>query len=116
MCMPRRLEEDLAQAGHDIVHVRNLDPRAPDGWIISRARAEGRIAITMDLDFGEIMAHVRESLPSVILLRLRHPIPDALRERIRQVLRDHRGALESGAIVIVEDRRSRVRRLPISIE
>jgi predicted nuclease of predicted toxin-antitoxin system len=116
MCMPVGLVASLTGAGHDVVHVRSLDPRASDEWIIGRARDESRIAVTMDLDFGDIMSHIRESTPSVVLLRLRHPTPDRVLARLKAVLGDHRAALESGSIIIVEDQRSRVRRLPIVTE
>ena len=115
MCVPVGIVNDLAAAGHDVVHVRSLDPRASDEWIVDEARTGGRIVVTMDLDFGDIMSHIQRASPSVVLMRLRNPTPANLLECLESALSDHESALGSGAIVIVEDRRSRVRRLPINI-
>lgn len=47
----------LNAAGHDAVHVRQIGlQRATDAEIVRRARQEGRIVLTLDLDFGEILA------------------------------------------------------------
>jgi predicted nuclease of predicted toxin-antitoxin system len=113
MCVPVGIVSDLAAAGHDVVHVRDLDPRATDDWIVEWARRHDRVAVTIDLDFGDIMSHVKEASPSVVLMRLRHPTPANVVDRLSIALSDHFEALESGAIVIVEDSRIRVRRLPI---
>lgn len=115
MCVPLGVIGDLDEAGHDVVHVRDLDPRANDAWIIEWARKHDRIAVTIDLDFGDIMSHVKEASPSVVLMRLRNPTPANVVVRLMSALDDHREALASGAIVIVEDSRIRVRRLPIHV-
>ena len=47
----------LRDAGHDAVHVRDLRMQeSPDERIFRRAAADGRIVLTCDLDFGEIVA------------------------------------------------------------
>ena len=51
MCVPVSLIGDLEVDGHDVVHVREIDPRAADTWIVERAKAENRVVVTMDLDF-----------------------------------------------------------------
>jgi hypothetical protein len=61
MCVPVGIVNDLAAAGHDVVHVRSLDPRASDKWIVDEARTGGRIVVTMDLDFGDIMSHIQRA-------------------------------------------------------
>lgn len=49
--------EFLKQLGHDAVHVRSLGmQRAPGRDVVDRARAENRIVLAFDLDFGEILA------------------------------------------------------------
>lgn len=44
----------LAEAGHDTVHVRDLDlSRASDERVMSRAVADDRVLVSSDTDFGE---------------------------------------------------------------
>jgi predicted nuclease of predicted toxin-antitoxin system len=61
----------LRQKEHDVIHMREEGlQRAADEEIVAKARAEGRILLTMDLDFGYLMAVSGEQLPSVVLFRL----------------------------------------------
>jgi len=47
----------LRQRGHDAAHVRELLlQRVADRELIGKARAQARILLTFDLDFGEILA------------------------------------------------------------
>ena len=49
--------EFLRQLAHEAVHVGTLGlQRAPDAQIVGRARSDGCIIITFDLDFGDILA------------------------------------------------------------
>ena len=106
--------EFLKQLGHDTVHVRELGmQRAVDHEIIDRARREDRVVLTFDLDFGEILALGVRDRPSVILFRLQDETADSVNRRVAPVLRDQREALESGALILVEEARYRLRKLPI---
>jgi predicted nuclease of predicted toxin-antitoxin system len=106
--------EFLKQLGHDIVHVRELGmERADDREIIDRARSDRRVVLTFDLDFGEILALGVHDRPSVVLFRLEDETADSVNRLIAPVLRDQREALESGALILVEGTRYRIRRLPI---
>jgi len=52
-----RTVSSLRQLGHDAFHVRELGlQRATDAEILANAVAEGRIVLTMDLDFGYLLA------------------------------------------------------------
>lgn len=61
----------LNAAGHDAVHVRQIGlQHASDADIVRRARQEGRVVLTFDLDFGEILALGAADSPSAITFRL----------------------------------------------
>ena len=106
--------EFLRRLGHDTVHVRALDMhRAPDREIVALADTESRIVLTFDLDFGDILALEVLDRPSVIILRLTDERSASVNGRLAAVLRDSRDALSTGAILLVEDARYRVRKLPI---
>lgn len=105
----------LSQLGHDVVHVRTLDMhRSADRDILARARADSRTVITFDLDFGDILALGVLDAPSVILLRLNDERSEAVSSRLASVLAERNVELGAGALILVEDTRYRVRKLPIS--
>ncbi|MEQ1574312.1 MAG: DUF5615 family PIN-like protein [Vicinamibacterales bacterium] len=109
-----RTVEFLTQSGHDAVHARTLSlHRAADRGIIEHARADSRIVVTFDLDFGDILALGVMDKPSVIIFRLSDERPASVNQRLSPVLDEQSEALEVGALILVEDSRYRVRRLPI---
>jgi predicted nuclease of predicted toxin-antitoxin system len=77
------------------------------------ARDENRIVLTFDLDFGDLLAAGSHHLPSVILFRLRDQTPRSVNPRLLALLLEREEDLLAGALVIVEDNRYRLRRLPI---
>jgi predicted nuclease of predicted toxin-antitoxin system len=104
----------LRRAGHDVVQVRDLAmQRASDKSIADRARADGRIVLTFDLDFGAVLALGVVDRPSVVIFRLSDERAEAVNQRLEAVLSEQGRALESGALVLVEDVRYRMRLLPI---
>ena len=106
--------EALRAADHDAVHLRDEGLiRLADPKIAAKAVAEGKIVLTFDLDFGDILAAAHSGTPSVVIFRLRNQTPAAVNPRLFRVIEDCAAALASGAIVIVEDEGFRVRRLPI---
>ena len=101
--------------GHDAVHVRELAlQRATDRELIDRARGDSRVLLTFDLDFGEILAVGVVNRPSVVIFRLTNERADAVNRRLEVVLAERAEALNSGALLLVEDARYRVRLLPIN--
>lgn len=106
--------EGLRAAGHDAVHLRDeCLIQLPDSAITAKAVAEGRIVLTFDLDFGDILAAAGSEAPSVVIFRLRNQTPGAVNPRLFRVIGDCAEELALGAIVIVEDHGFRLRRLPI---
>jgi predicted nuclease of predicted toxin-antitoxin system len=113
MGVAQRTVEWLRAEGHDAVHLRDEGlQRMPNGQIFSKAAAEGRIVLTFDLDFGEIVALSGGQRASVILFRLHNTRTPHVIDRLQKVLKDSSDALEQGAIVVVEESRHRTRRLP----
>jgi len=104
----------LTRLGHDAIHVRALEMhRAQDRELVDYARSEGRVIVTFDLDFGDILALGVLDRPSVILLRLSDERPAEVNGRLATVVAEQDTALEAGALILVEDVRYRVRKLPI---
>ena len=104
----------LREAGYDSVHLREQNlHRLPDGAILEKAINEGRIVITFDLDFGDLLATSGERLPSVIIFRLHNQTPSNVTRRLFDLLSIETERLEAGALFLVEDARYRMRPLPI---
>jgi predicted nuclease of predicted toxin-antitoxin system len=68
--------------------------------------------VTFDLDFGDILALGVLEKPSVIICRLTDERADSVNRQLATVLAERLTELESGALILVEDARYRVRRLP----
>lgn len=104
----------LRRHGHDASHLSEEGlERLPDSAILAKAAQEGRVVITCDLDFADLLALGAHTLPSVILLRLANQTPIAVIPKLLQVLAECDRSLVAGAIVTVEEARYRVRHLPI---
>lgn len=104
----------LREQGHDVVHLHELGlQRLPDEEILTKAREDKRILLTMDLDFSYLLALSKGVAPSIILFRLLDERAEMVNARLFQVLQHCSDELEAGAIVSVSERSIRVRVLPI---
>ncbi|MBD2778515.1 DUF5615 family PIN-like protein [Iningainema tapete] len=104
----------LKEAGYDAVHlVEEGLERLPDDEILVKARNEERILLTVDLDFGYLLAVSGETLPSVILFRLGNESYEIINERLAFVLNRFEEDLVAGAIISVSNSALRLRRLPM---
>ena len=107
--------DSLITAGHSAVHVRSVGLQsASDLVVLDYAASQGAVLISADTDFGAIMAATHRTAPSFVLLRHERGrraerVADMILGNLDQVL----GDLETGAVVVIEDGRVRVRRLPI---
>ena len=86
---------------------------AADLVLIDRALADSSVVVTFDLDFGDILALGVLDKPSVIICRLTDQRADSVNPHLATALGERLSELESGALILVEDTRYRVRRLPI---
>ncbi len=61
---------EVREAGHDAVHVVDSGlAGSPDDEVIRRAAVEQRVLVSLDTDFGEILANSANRGPSVVLFR-----------------------------------------------
>jgi len=106
---------ELTRGGHDAVHVRDLAMQAAsDEEIFDRARAEQRVVVSADTDFGTLLAARKQTSPSVILFRHGSPHrPTDQSALLENNLPQLTQALHDGSIVVIEPDRIRIRALPL---
>jgi len=112
-----KVAEGLRQAGHEADHVREIGlAHADDLRIFELAAEQDRTIVSADTDFATLLATRGDSKPSLVLFR-----GGSERRPDRQLtllivnlgtLREH---LDEGSIVVFEQRRIRVRPLPIHV-
>lgn len=101
----------LRQAGHDVLYVKEDFQGADDTTVVRLARAEGRLLITQDKDFGELAYRSRVPAPcGIVLFRLSGSGPEEDAQRIVSVLTG--GNEWPGHFTVVTSRHVRMRPLP----
>jgi predicted nuclease of predicted toxin-antitoxin system len=105
----------LVENGFAAAHWSTVgDPRADDSVIMDWARANDHVVFTHDLDFGALLALTQAESPSVIQVRTQDVTPAHLSGMMLAVLRKHESQLEAGALIILDEGKSRVRILPLA--
>lgn len=94
--------EFLRGLGHDALAVADIMPQAADGAILARAVAEGRIVVTNDKDFGELVFRSGQPHAGVLLLRLQDESAANRVAVVRTVLNDHADQLPTHFVVATE--------------
>jgi predicted nuclease of predicted toxin-antitoxin system len=72
--LPRSAADALARAGHDVLHMAQAEASADDRRVLALARTSGRVLVTLDADFGDLIYRRGEPAPSAILYLRLHPI------------------------------------------
>ncbi len=104
---------ELARHGWSAVHWSTVgDPRADDATVMAWARTNGRVVFTHDLDFATTLALTHAAGPSVLQVRGQNVLPEHLGPVVVAALRQYDAELAAGAVVVVEERKCRVRVLP----
>lgn len=104
----------LHSIGYDTVHLYPLGKeRATDEEIIQFAKEQDRIIISMDLDFGTILSSSKAIIPGVILFRIEYATVEKVNLYLQQVLNVLKPEQITNSLIIVDDVRIRLRKLPI---
>lgn len=105
----------LIEKGHDALHVRDVGLAASsDLEIIDLAARQDRVLISSDTDFGAILTFRESTKPSFILFRQSDKRPASQLSFLLDNLPAFQKELLTGCVIVLEDKRIRIRSLPIS--
>jgi predicted nuclease of predicted toxin-antitoxin system len=94
--------EYLRRAGHDVLAVAEAMPQADDPDILARAVGEGRLIVTNDKDFGELIFRSGQAHHGVLLLRLHDESPPNRVRVVKSVLEQYSDRLAGCFTVATE--------------
>jgi len=79
-CIDAALVAHLRGAGHDVAYMAEIARAADDANVMARAWADGRLLLTEDKDFGDLVFRRGARVPGIVLLRI-DPAMHALKRR-----------------------------------
>ena len=112
--LPPSLVSILENEGWEALHWSSIgDPGATDSEIMRYAKKGGYVILTHDLDFGAILAATGWKTPSVIQIRTQDVFPESIGNMIIATIHQFLDDIKKGALISVDESRSRARILPI---
>ncbi len=103
-----KVEMWFRRHGHDMIAVREIDPKMKDKDILSLAVSESRMVVTMDKDFGELVYHSGRRHKGVLLLRLEEASGDEKAAVVERILAQYSDEL-AGHFCVFQNGRLRIR-------
>jgi len=100
----------LREAGHDVTYAAEDCAGASDEEAIALAQAEGRLLLTEDKDFGELVFRWRWPVPGLVLVRIAPERPVLRAERLLAAIERYSDGLK-GRYTVIEEARFRSRPL-----
>lgn len=112
--LPRSSAKLLRDAGHDAVHVGDVDmAAASDLEILQYASRDLRCIVTLDADFHSILATAQASHPSVIRVREEGLKADVVTKLLLHIHSRFASELLSGCVISCHNWKVRIKKLPI---
>ena len=102
----RKLEQFLTSKGYDVCTVSK---GVRNGILAAKSKAEKRIFVTNDSDFT---AYLKESIFSVIWLRIPQYKPESLIESFSRLLKNIASKDIEGSLVILQEKSHKISSLP----
>lgn len=108
--LPTNVSERLRAGGHDVLDVRRSVPPLRDEQIYAQARAEQRVILTRDLDFGNLLRYPPAGTAGIVVLRVSEMTAAEIVELVGEFVRAHHERELVDTLVILEPFRVRFRR------
>ncbi|MCF8240971.1 MAG: DUF5615 family PIN-like protein [Melioribacteraceae bacterium] len=110
-----RVKSILQSKRIEVLHVADLNmSKATDTEIFNYAYLNNFVIISSDTDFGYILSKRRNNFPSVILLRYLPYDSDLVGAYISKGINKFKSELDEKSILVIEPKRMRIKKLPIS--
>jgi predicted nuclease of predicted toxin-antitoxin system len=93
---------ELKKDGFDVVSIIETTPGIKNGNVLEKANREGRILVTNDKDFGELIYRQEKHSQGIILLRLEIDTPEARLLLLRKIIRTYGEKIQNKFIVATE--------------
>jgi predicted nuclease of predicted toxin-antitoxin system len=109
-CCDTGLVALLRNDGHDVLYQLEENTGVHDEDLLETAFKQGRILLTEDKDFGELVFRLRKRAIGIVLLRIDIRERHLKWPRLKKLIDDHEGRLP-GHFVVVDREKFRIRPL-----
>ncbi|TPQ34194.1 hypothetical protein C2U70_17705 [Bradyrhizobium guangdongense] len=109
-CVASSMVRTLRGAGHDVLYVAEVSASLSDVEVMQLASREGRVLLTADKDFGELVFRRAQAVPGLILVRIDPDRTQLANARLMEAV-DQFGEKLIGRYIVVEEGRLRSRPL-----
>jgi len=113
-CCDNGMVRALREYGYDVTYVPEIKAGATDEEVLHDAYNEGRILLTEDKDFGELVYRLKKPSNGIILLRINVKERHTKIIRLKELLDKYQDRLQ-GYFVVVDSQKSRLRPLLYSL-
>ena len=103
----RDMREILAELGHDAIFAADVDPKASDETLLAMSAEQGRILVTEDKDFGDLVFVF--GLPHAGIIRFAELEASEEASAMEYLINNHAAEMQSGAMIVVTPNRIRIR-------
>jgi len=103
-CVYAQVVQALRTAGHDVIFALETLRQTKDVDLAKEARADRRILLTEDKDFGQIAIQLSETSPGVVLLRIAPERRNLKWPRLSEAIERYGENLHRRFTVVDEDR------------
>ena len=103
----RDMRETLAELGHDVIFAVDIDPKASDETLLALSAEQGRILVTEDKDFGDLVFVF--GLPHAGIIRFAELDSSEEASAMEYLINNHAIEMQSGAMIVVTPNRIRIR-------
>lgn len=109
--LSRHLKPRLVDLGYDVATTADEQLLSqPDTVVAAAARAEGRVLLTLDIEFADLRKYRPGTHPGIILFRPSSVGPLIVNRLVEDFVRTTNLKALSGCVVVVESTRVRIRR------
>jgi predicted nuclease of predicted toxin-antitoxin system len=109
-CCSPQLVKKVRVAGHDVLYVLEYDRGISDSEVLERSYQDGRILVTRDKDFGELVFRLKKRVAGIILLRVSNKNRHLQWPRLKKLISLKQENL-IGTFVVIDEYKFRIRSL-----